>query len=498
MKTVVGVAVLSLVTSVQVHAKGIYGDDNRVQVSEATPFQQQFAKRAASMISENDMTRDPSRPGLVQFSQRSLKSWLDEQMTESSAPKLKTLFSPKVLQAAQAGVTFCESERFVNEPNPSMCSGFLIAPDLLVTAGHCAQMPTFCSEYSWVFDFQVDPDTNKAGVDVKEENIYKCKRVVSSSLSMALGLDYAVVQLDRRVSDREPLEIRNDELIAADAPIFVIGSPSGLPLKVAGGANVRKNAHPFYFSANLDTYAGNSGSGVFNAVTGVIEGILVRGDEDFVPNKDKQCIESNRCTNEGCRGEDVTRITAIPEVGLQRVLNRAAQSGDLATVQKILKLNLWVDFYTKDGQTALMKAASTAKEAILKALLEKGAEVNLQDAAGNTALHHLAKILSPKTATALTVLTSSKANLELRNDAAETPLLMAARHLNLAGVKMLIAAGAEKNALDSNGESALFAFARKGDQKAMKELIALGVDAAIKNKDGALASEIGASKVALK
>jgi hypothetical protein len=440
MKKSVQLVVLTTVfVASSAHARVIYGEDHRVEIYDATPFQQKLASSAASMVSENEMTRDASKPGIVQFTQRTLKDWLESAAEEKSS---KDLFSPKVQEAVKAGVTFCDGERFIEQPNPAMCSGFLIAPDLIVTAGHCAEIPTFCSEYRWVFDFKVDEQTKKAGLDIKEENIYKCKRVVSNTLSTSLGLDYAVVQLDRKVSDREPLEIRNDDSVANDQALLVIGSPSGLPLKVAGGAKVRKNVHPFYFNANLDTFQGNSGSAVFNAVNGTVEGILVRGEDDFVPNQAKMCIEAQKCADDKCRGEDVTRMTAIPEVGVQRALNKAALAGDMVTLERILKLNIWVDFYTKDGQSALMKAVQGGKKAAVDLLIAKGADVNLQDAAGNSPLHHLAKNLNAKIEDVLTSLVASKANLEAKNSAGETPLMVASKAKNTIGVRLLVKAGA--------------------------------------------------------
>lgn len=416
----VQLAVLSTLVLTQVaHARVIYGEDHRVEVSEATPFQQKIAKAAASMISANEMTRDPSKPGLVQFTQRTLREWLESEINEEKM-RAKSLFSPKVREAAANRISFCAGERFVDQPNPSMCSGFLIAEDLVVTAGHCVEIPNFCDEYKWVFGFEVNAKTKKAGVNIKEEDIYSCKKVVSSSLSMPLGLDYAVIQLDRTVSNREPVEIRNDGMVENNLPLFVVGSPSGLPLKVAGGANVRLNNHPFYFNANLDTFQGNSGSGVFNAKTGVVEGILVRGEEDFVPNQLKMCIEANKCADDKCRGEDITRMTAIPEVGVQRALNRAAETGDVVTLERILKLNIWVDFYTKGRESSLIKAAKNAKTKSLELLIAKGADVNLQDAEGNTALHHLVRVLNKKTETALVPLINAHIRTDIRNKKGET------------------------------------------------------------------------------
>lgn len=398
----VQLAVLSSVLlSHGVMARVIYGEDHRKEVSEATVFQQKLAASAATMISEKEITADASKPGLVQLNQKTLRNWLEAQFDEEDK-RVEKLFSAKVRESAKAGVTFCESERFTEQPNPGMCSGFLIAPDLLVTAGHCVDSANSCSEYRWVFGFQVDPKTNKAGVDIKNEDVYKCKKVVSNALSGGLGLDYAIVQLDRAVTGREPLEIRSEGNVADGADLVVIGSPSGLPLKVADGAKVRKNTHPNYFSANLDAFQGNSGSAVFNAETGVVEGILVRGENDFVANKEKMCIESNKCADNGCRGEDISRLTSIPEVGVQKALNKAASTGDLVTMERILKLNLWVDFYGKDGQSALMKAAIAGQTKAMEFLIKKGANVNLVDAQGYT-VAELAKLNKNRKAVKLLV-----------------------------------------------------------------------------------------------
>ena len=211
MKKSLHLAVLSTLFVAQIaEAKVIYGEDGRVEIYEASALQQRIASSAATMVSENEMTKSADKPGVVQFSQRTLRQWLEAAANENEEKNIKKLLSPKALAAAKGGVTFCEGERFTEQPNPGMCSGFLIGPDLIATAGHCAELETFCSEYKWVFDFKVDKETQKAGVDIKEENIYSCKKVITNALSMPLGLDYAIVKLDRRVTGRMPLEILND------------------------------------------------------------------------------------------------------------------------------------------------------------------------------------------------------------------------------------------------------------------------------------------------
>lgn len=412
------------------YGRVIYGQDNRLEVSDATLFQKNLASSAASMVSNSSITRDAKRPGFVELNQSTLKDWL-ESMEDS-----KSILSKDTGEEG-GRLSFCDGERFINQPNAATCSGFLIAPDLIVTAGHCVQEQSSCSDYSWVFGFEYDSTTQSAGKNIKESDVYTCKRVISNALNMTLGLDYGLIQLDRKVAGRLPLDISIENKISDLESLFIIGSPSGLPLKVAAGANVRNNSHPYYFSANLDSFQGNSGSGVFNAMTGVIEGILVRGEQDFVVNKEKGCVESKKCADDSCRGEDVTRLTSIPEVGVQASFIKASESGDILSLEKILSLNIWIDFYSKDGRSALLKAIKAGKISSVEFLLSRGADVNLQDAEGNSALHLIAENLSLTSSELLKVVLKYNPKMDLKNNLGETPISIATALKNNEVIKIL-------------------------------------------------------------
>src|SRR5690606_30992596 len=129
---------------------------------------------------------------------------------------------------------------------------------ILVTAGHCIRSANDCSSNRWVFDYKMD----NAGQDkmvVANTSVYGCKRIIKSVLDPISKDDYAVIELDRAVTDRRPLAFRKSGRVAVNTEIAVIGHPSGLPAKIADGARVRSHS-PKYFVANLDTYGGNSGA----------------------------------------------------------------------------------------------------------------------------------------------------------------------------------------------------------------------------------------------
>lgn len=207
----------------------------------------------------------------------------------------------------------CSGERFRDQPTSPFCTGFLVGEQLLATAGHCVNNNNL-ARTRFVFGFRMNPD-GTATTTIPNDDIYEGTALIARKLESA-GSDYAVVKLDRPATGRPVLPIRRMGKIADGRAVYVMGHPSGLPLKYAPGAAVRNNTPTAFFVANLDTYGGNSGSPVFDELTNTVEGILVRGETDFVLSG--TCRVSNVCPTSGCRGEDVTRTTEfvefVPEV----------------------------------------------------------------------------------------------------------------------------------------------------------------------------------------
>lgn len=152
-------------------------------------------------------------------------------------------------ETLEESMNVCRTERFSSQKSAVECTGFLVASDLLVTAGHCIQSQAECEENHWVFGF-VDGIS-----EVKHADVYNCKEIVSQELSDSN--DFAVIRLDRAVTDREPLKLRTEGSVVVEDKLAVIGHPSGLPLKIDDGGKVRQSTDSQnFFIAELDTYGG--------------------------------------------------------------------------------------------------------------------------------------------------------------------------------------------------------------------------------------------------
>lgn len=276
--TALGVLIMLAVTSAQAkpRTRVIYGDDNRKDVYQEKDSRAILASDSTvALILKNDVNR------------------INDYQSQINAPTL------------QSSQSLCADEPFGQQPAAANCSGFLVGDDTIVTAGHCVDVND-CADYAYVFGFSYVEATGNPSL-VNNKDIYNCQKVIKRVYNP--NTDFAIVKLDRKVENRAPLRLANSQPAQGDK-VAVIGHPSGLPTKIADGAQVR-TIDQHYFVANMDTYGGNSGSAVFNADTYEVIGILVRGEQDYAYDRKMKCYRSNICTDDTCRGEDATHITEV-------------------------------------------------------------------------------------------------------------------------------------------------------------------------------------------
>jgi hypothetical protein len=173
----------------------------------------------------------------------------------------------------------CPGETFSEQPSAGMCSAWLVAPDVMVTNGHCITSQSDCEQRSFIFDYALNVE-NQDLSSVPNETVFHCEKMLAWDNTRNCDVDYAVVKLDRPVTNRPALKVRQaGEEIAGDN-LVIIGHPFGLPRKYAlegDVIDVGDNA----FTTTHDIFGGNSGSAIFDVESGTVQGLVSCGGSNL-------------------------------------------------------------------------------------------------------------------------------------------------------------------------------------------------------------------------
>jgi V8-like Glu-specific endopeptidase len=262
---------LSSLHAASIIDKAIYGDDNRRAILEASDFEKKLGRSVLAQVP------------LYKVKDSSLDTTSFEVQTPASA------------------LNICSNEKFANETILSSCTGFLVAPDLLLTAGHCVRDQNDCNRNVWVLDYDVSQST------FAKKQVVSCKKILESNSAA----DYSLIKLQRPILDRPYLKLRRTGKLNPNSEFIVIGHPLGLPKISTDQAWLRGNLLKKTFTINSDTFSGNSGSPVIDVNSSIVEGILIRGDRDFEMDFNNNCMKSVHCNNNECIGETVLRSISI-------------------------------------------------------------------------------------------------------------------------------------------------------------------------------------------
>jgi V8-like Glu-specific endopeptidase len=256
----------------------IYGQDGRTEITseEAAPYRD-YGKALGLLVSTLSLTKQPD--GDFALAAQSVK---DKNQ-------------------------LCEDDQFSHQPAPGSCTSFLVAEDLVVTAGHCVTDNSACSRTAVVFNYDLAHHDEDSKV-VAGDDVYFCKDIVAHQRESGRGLDFALIRLNRPVADVSPLPLRQYGYLEPGEDVVAMGFPNGSFAKVTLGSIVRQNPKDKpYFVANIDGFLGNSGSPVIGKGEQV-EGMIVRGEK---PLTEGTCSKPVMCADNRCRGEDVLKTSSF-------------------------------------------------------------------------------------------------------------------------------------------------------------------------------------------
>ncbi len=174
------------------------------------------------------------------------------------------------------------------------------------------------------------------------------------------------------------------------------------------------------------------------------------------------------------------------ELSGKTALMAAAARGRSDLVRALIKRGATVDLKHYSGETALMFAADSGDKSTIEALLRAGADVNVMvvspHAGELTPLTIAINTAHPQRFEIAKLLLAAKAEVNPKRRFVMSPLMHALEDLGM--VQLLIAHGADVNQKNFRGATALMGAAVGRDPAVVKYLIEKGADVKARDKDG--------------
>ncbi|GLS91668.1 hypothetical protein GCM10007916_27370 [Psychromonas marina] len=211
----------------------------------------------------------------------------------------KTLLAERLLSIFYKNTTnrdICEDTPFMKEVAIGSCSGVLIKPNLVATAGHCVDRNILSK--TWFFNYQYGENLSlKKGYKVQKiifkdfdliKSYFSDKLKVINQQRQLIGVlplpadihdyssyrDIALLELSESVVGYIPFTINFSPFLAGRKAISV-GHPLGLSLKQNSVGTLKSMASPHYMTTNIEILQGNSGGPLFDYETGDLIAITV-------------------------------------------------------------------------------------------------------------------------------------------------------------------------------------------------------------------------------
>ncbi len=162
----------------------------------------------------------------------------------------------------------------------------------------------------------------------------------------------------------------------------------------------------------------------------------------------------------------------------------AARDGDIAAVRAELEAGADANVVEADGTSALLWAAYQSSPELVALLLEGGADPNFANVFGVTPLLQASRYGD---VASMRVLLAGGADVSRAVRDGETPLMAAARSGNRQAVRLLLENGADPNAAEAlEGQTALMWAAAEGHLDVVEELLQAGADPNLKARTSEL------------
>ncbi|XP_071589807.1 ankyrin repeat, SAM and basic leucine zipper domain-containing protein 1 [Heliangelus exortis] len=211
--------------------------------------------------------------------------------------------------------------------------------------------------------------------------------------------------------------------------------------------------------------------------------VVAGGDEDSDSDGDGWDI--------GVERHEPQQLDQMLQADKNKALKAALFRSDVPLIEELLNSGISIESNFQFGWTPLMCAASMADFAVVRLLLDRGANACFQiDKYTVLMAACTAPASEEKVLKTVELLLSRNADPNLTCRKQMTPLMYAARKGYPQVVSLLVAHGSHINAQDENGYTALMWAAQQGHKNVILKLLELGADKNLQTRDEKTAADL--------
>lgn len=201
----------------------------------------------------------------------------------------------------------CKDEPIDNSPTIGSCVGYAISKNIMAIPAHCLTKTYYSCNDIHFFKHTIVTES-KEYIKIPKTQLVQCTKILYSKYDEAKGIDLILMETNIKEEQQVKVKTQNSHKYSKD--IYSFTSQGGRPLTKIKGVSINNSSSKNSFKVRMNFFKGSSGSPLFSKNHDFL-GILIKGEKDFIYDKENKCRRIKKCNRFDCTGETILKSEFI-------------------------------------------------------------------------------------------------------------------------------------------------------------------------------------------